>query len=125
HPRLRRAEHLLRGRAAVLPKHLERRSLLDVRVVRRASGHSRPARDEPPRAGLPRNRTTSRGGSGCRSGCARARTRASALPRGGLARHSPCGELVEIFLPIALLIATQLVQIVPAVDPGRMHVVEG
>src|SRR6202521_436994 len=50
---------------------------------------------------------------------------ASGLPRRGLARHSSCGELVEIFLPIARLIAAQLVEIVPAVDPGRMHVVEG
>src|SRR5262249_50746384 len=49
----------------------------------------------------------------------------SAPPIRGLARQPLGGELVEIFLPIALLIAAELVEIVPAVDPGRMHVVEG
>jgi hypothetical protein len=49
----------------------------------------------------------------------------SAAPSRGLARQPLGGKLVEIFLPVALLIAAELVEIVPAVDPGRMHVVEG
>src|SRR6266851_5266050 len=43
----------------------------------------------------------------------------SMLPRQALA-----GEVVEIVLPIGGAVAAQLVQIVPAIDAGRVHVVE-
>src|SRR5262249_860638 len=41
-----------------------------------------------------------------------------------VARKSLDGQLVEIGLPVGALVAAEIEEIVPAVDPGRMHVVE-
>src|SRR3954451_24335399 len=40
-------------------------------------------------------------------------------------RHPLGGELIEVILPVARLVATELEQVIPAEYPGRMHVVEG
>src|SRR5262249_47048266 len=41
-----------------------------------------------------------------------------------LARQTLHGELVQIRLPVFLVIAPEIEEVVPAVDPGGVHVVE-
>src|SRR5262245_42034715 len=49
---------------------------------------------------------------------------AEGLSPGGLAGEAFGRELVEIILPVGFPIAPELEQVVPAVDAGRVHVVE-